>query len=263
MKFKVLVLTMYCGESEFKKCCLEVKKQENVIIKHKIVKNKEELEAHQALFDYWNKNRTKYDYLVKLDADTILASKDIIYKICTIFKKNNNLTGLQVGLKDYYTNCLIAGLTCYSSKISFKIPKNKLFCDRVEEIGGEINYKPNDLLELYPAGYHCKNPSHFQSFHFGFRRYRKNQMEIISKVKDAFLEYKDDPRRFALVGVLAAAKEVNITNTSYNNLNFKELFRKYEKKIKNLDISDEELLVWRQSKNKLRLENIINFFRKN
>ena len=56
MKFQVLVLTMYCGESEFKKCCLEVKKQKNVIIKHKIIKNKEELEAHQTLCNYWNKN---------------------------------------------------------------------------------------------------------------------------------------------------------------------------------------------------------------
>ena len=39
------------------------------------------------LFKYWNKNKNKYDFMIKIDADTVLINKNIIYKICQKFSE--------------------------------------------------------------------------------------------------------------------------------------------------------------------------------
>ena len=177
-KFKVLVITLSHNESEFKECCDIVKKQNFVKVTHYIIKNK-----------------NKYDFMIKIDADTVLINKNIIYKICQKFSENSEVTGMQIGLKDYFTDSLIAGLNCFRSCIKFSEPKDKLYCDRVTEIGHKKVLKPNDLMELYPAGLHCKNPSNFQSFHFGYRRFQKKQKKILNAVIKSYENDKNPKKK--------------------------------------------------------------------
>lgn len=231
-KFKVLVITLSHNESEFKECCDIVKKQNFVKVTHYIIKNKTEINAHKMLFKYWNKNKNKYDFMIKIDADTVLINKNIIYKICQKFSENSEVTGMQIGLKDYFTDSLIAGLNCFRSCIKFSEPKDKLYCDRVTEIGHKKVLKPNDLMELYPAGLHCKNPSNFQSFHFGYRRFQKKQKKILNAVIKSYENDKNPKKKMAILGAIAASKK-SLIDTSYKNIEFKSLFEEYKKKINN------------------------------
>ena len=66
-----------------------------------IVQNMPSVEAHNALWDYWNENRSKYDLLVKVDADMVLIDDTVIYRVLEAMHKNSG-DAFQLRLKDYF-----------------------------------------------------------------------------------------------------------------------------------------------------------------
>jgi hypothetical protein len=172
-----------------------------VNIEHFIIKNLPELEAHNKLFDMWEKNKREYELFIKIDADTILHNEYCVSKILNEFKKNDNITGMQVKLLDYFTNNLINGLNCFNKNVLFNTGKDKLFCDRVDS-NHKIHLKNKETEHLLPIGYHCKYPNDLQSFHFGLHRFLKNQKDIIMDVYKQYSIYQDKARFFALMGAI-------------------------------------------------------------
>ena len=224
---KILVGTMACGEKEFPACQQAIAAQKYVIVKHYVIENKPEIVAHQELFQYWNENRSDFDLFVKIDADTVLEKDDSLFKLWKIFSTDSEISAVQTGLLDYFSNQMISGLNSFSPEVSFSIPTDPLFCDRIEEVGHKKILKPKDTLDIFPIARHCLYPSPKQAFHFGYRRWSKGQLNIVRNCLDAWKNAPETGRLWALLGVRASFHS-RIEDASYNNPEFVKMFDKAE-----------------------------------
>jgi len=183
---KILIGTLECGEAEFELCRQRVAAQEGAVVEHLVFSNLPELEAHQRLFEVWNLRRQEFDLFVKVDADTVLADEGALSRLWALFAADPDVTAVQAGLHDYFTDEMIAGLNCFSREVSFSRPTHQVYCDRMEEIGHRRVLKPDDTRALYPIAHHCLFPHPRQAFHYGYRRWLKGQTDVIAKTTDAF-----------------------------------------------------------------------------
>lgn len=199
----IFVGTMMCDEGDFDKCVEAILSQKNVIVHHEIIKNLPEKEAHNQLWDSWNdfKSQNSNSIFVKIDADTVLINENVLDTIQSLFENNSRLTGIQAYLKDFYTEDLIYGLNCFSSKVVFNQTIDPLMCDRNVDTNHDVVIRGTDLpTALNPAAYHCYSSTNLQSFHYGVHRSLKGQKDTLSKVKRAWIRSGDDRRLWALLG---------------------------------------------------------------
>lgn len=225
---KILVGTLSCSEAEVALCCEQIANQSGVDIHHVLFENLTELEAHRKIFGLWNEKRSNYDLFVKIDADTVLNSKDALINAWSFFENDTDVTAIQVGLYDFFTKKMIAGLNMFRPNVYFDLPEDKLFCDRVKENGHRKVLTIEDTKSLYPIGDHCRFPSDKQAFHFGYRRWAKGQVEIIRDLLNSWLIEPEIGRLWALSGVYVAFIEGIVEDCSYENIGFLQQFQKTE-----------------------------------
>lgn len=220
---RVFVGTLACGEAEFEEATLAIERQEGVVVEHEVIRDIPELEAHQALLGQWNQRRADFDLFVKVDADTVLSRPTALREIWALFDATPDVTGAQIGLHDYFGDCLVAGLNAFSPAVSFDLPDDALFCDRVTESGHQRVLKPADTEALYPIGWHCKNPHPQQAFHCGYRRLLKGQGDMLRAMITAWRLKGGKDRLWALMGARAAFFK-RLDEASYSNPEFKSLY---------------------------------------
>ncbi len=220
---RVFVGTLACGEAELEEASLAIKGQEGVVVEHEVIRDVPELEAHQALFTQWNERRADFDLFVKVDADTVLSRPTAVREIWALFDAAPDVTGSQVGLLDYFGDCLVAGLNAFSPAVSFGSTDDALFCDRVAELGHRRILKPVDTETLYPIGWHCKYPHPQQSFHCGYRRLLKGQGDMLRAMITAWRSKGGVGRLWGLIGARAAFFH-RLDETSYSNPEFESLY---------------------------------------
>ena len=225
--YKVFVGTMFSGEGDFEECIQSINRQRNVEVKHFIVKNLPEREAHNTLFSEWNNQKENFDFFTKIDADTVLSHPFILENFGKMFQSNSRFTSIQAPLHDYFTNELINGLNSFVPRVVFN-PSPELYCDRVDT-NHDVQVKSSEVVrELNPAGYHCYSATPRQAFHFGLHRKLKGQNDIINRVAMAYEVNKwpgmVDARAFALAGAGAASQCAGEHN--YTDTKFEELFQK-------------------------------------
>ena len=124
---KIFIGTMYSGEAEFNESTNIIESQKGVNVKRLVIENLNEIDAHNKLWEAWNKTKNQYDLFVKIDADTILNHDLCLHNIWNLFQQNPRATGAQLLLHDYYTQQHIAGLNCFTPKVIFKKSKRILF----------------------------------------------------------------------------------------------------------------------------------------
>lgn len=217
---------MYSGEAEFQQCIESVQSQRGLEhFLHHVIRNKPEAEAHNALWSAWEQEKFRYDLFVKIDADTILKDPDSVARVWELFDTDKNVTGAQLRLHDYFTDDLIAGLNFFSPVVKFNTSPD-LYCDRVDT-NHNVVMKGGKVKHLEPIGYHCKNPSDIQSYHFGLHRTLKGQVPTLRKVWDAYMHHSDRPRMLALLGAHAAkmnSHEFAGLNNSYTSPHLQRSF---------------------------------------
>jgi len=220
---RVFVGTMECGENEFEKCKEAILSQDDVQVTHFIVSSMPEREAHETLFSEWNKAKADHELFLKVDADTILLHKDVIKSFIRLFESNQRITGAQAWLHDYMTDTHIYGLTCLRNNVTVATRVNKLYPDRADS-GHDIVVRGNDLpKELIPAGKHCWYPSERQAFHYGFHRGKKNQLQIMSQVQNAWESNDyDSIRGLCLMGFKLSSKYQGV---DYSDEEFEHAFQ--------------------------------------
>lgn len=233
MSNKIFVGTLYSGEGDYLKCSQAIAKQSGVNVKHHLISNLPELEAHNKLWDDWDLIKNKYDLFVKIDADTVLAHDTVLQEICKLFVEQPRLTGVQCYLYDYFTDGLIYGLNCFSPKVQFTKLNDKLYCDRADT-NHDIVLRGNTLPNsLNPAGYHCYHSSDIQAFHYGVHRALKNQTQIFKSVKQAWVKEQDRLRGLAIEGFNMAYLFQTNKSFNYDDDEFKIAFdiavQNYEK----------------------------------
>lgn len=222
---RIFVGTMFSGEAEFESCCQAIAKQQDVKVTHHVIRNMPEMEAHNKLWEAWNDVKSEYDLFAKIDADTILINDHSLKDVWELFSQDERVTGAQILLHDYFTDTLIAGLNFFTPKVEFNKSRNRLLPDRVDT-NHDVILKGDDVLHLSPIGWHCKSPNSKQAFHYGLHRALKQQKHVISLLSKAWLSYRDEPRAWALSGVLAANFWMR-RSFDYNNKRFSSTFEKW------------------------------------
>lgn len=209
---RIFVGTMFCGEGDLQQCLSAIHNQIDVDVEHMLISNLPEKEAHNRLWDAWRKRQNQFDLFVKIDADTVLRSSNVLRTVCNLMEANSNVTGIQAPLHDYFTDSHIMGLNCFRNNVIFQDTQSELYCDRGVDVGHNVVLRTNLPEELSPAALHCHYASEQQAFHFGLHRQLKNQNDIIAKVKKAYDKNHDKLRGLVLHG----ANRANRLRTTFN-----------------------------------------------
>ncbi len=227
---RVLIGTLFCGESQIDRCRHAVREQKHVNLDQYIVEGLPSVKAHNALWDYWNDHRMEYDMIVKVDADMVLTHDEIIYNLYKFIQSHKGVNAVQIGLKDYFSGGVIYGLNCYSQAVWFNEAKDDYMCDRTYQNVNEFVLGTDDRVRYLGLGaYHAPDPTPMQAFHFGMYRQLKKQQQILNKVKIAYDKNKDEGRKWVLIGAKCAAEHMR-HHTSYLDEEFKKAFEDAKKK---------------------------------
>jgi len=230
---KVLVGTLYSGENEFEECQAAIRSQVGVNFEQLIIRNKPELEAHRLLFTTFLERANEFELLVKVDADTVLGSPQLISRIARRFGDEPNLEVLSIALKDFFTGALINGLQTYRNTVRWNFEKDTVFPDIPLLDPNRYHYDQSDLA---PAGMHSPNPSALQAFHYGVHRGLKSIQKIhstthwglLNLVWKNFLKTQDRRIGFASLGAeLVYAGVFNRADQNYTVPRMEEVFQKY------------------------------------
>lgn len=221
---RIFVGTLASGEAEFEKCCQAIECQQDVEVKHHIISDEPEFEAHNKLWESWAKVKSDYDLFVKVDADTVLCRPTALADIFFLFS-DPAVTGAQILLHDYFTDRLIAGLNAFSPVVQFRKSSRRLFADRADS-NHDVVLKGEAVKHLAPIGWHCIHPHPRQAFHFGLHRALKKQREVVERCASVWLEKRDEPRSWALTGAMVAGWRLR-TSFDYGNARFEASFGHY------------------------------------
>ena len=230
---KVLVGTLYSGENEFEECQAAIRSQVGVNFEQLIIRNKPELEAHRLLFTTFLERANEFELLVKVDADTVLGSPQLISRIAQRFRDEPNLEVLSIALKDFFTGALINGLVTFRNTVRWNFEKDTVFPDIPLLDPDRYHYDQSDLA---PAGMHSPNPSALQAFHYGVHRGLKSIQKIhstthwglLNLVWKNFLKTQDRRIGFAALGAeLVYAGVFNREDQNYTAPRMEEVFQKY------------------------------------
>lgn len=222
---KVFVGTLESGEAEFEFSRKMVLEQTGVAVSHKVISNIPEFAAHQLLWSEWESSKRKFDLFVKVDADTILMRPTVLYEIAELFN-DPEVSGVQIPLYDYFSCSLIAGLNAFSKEVRFTKPRHKLFADHADRNHSRV-LKGSEVEHLAPAGFHCRNPSLRQSFHYGFRRALKRQDKILQLCANAWINTRDEARLWALAGAFSSRWWHKFIGFGYDNYCFERAMGRY------------------------------------
>jgi hypothetical protein len=223
---RIFVGTLSSGEAEFDSCKAAILLQQNIVIEHCVISGLQEQEAHEALWQTWNKVKDTFDLFVKIDADTVLLDNNALRNVYDLFAADSNITGAQVLLHDYFTDQLIAGMNFFTPQVLFVKAKSRLYCDRADT-NHNIVLRGDAVAHLAPIGNHCQSPSPVQAFHFGLHRMLKKQSEIIDRVADVYLTKGGEGRMWALSGAMSASFWMR-THHDYADSKFQNRFEKLQ-----------------------------------
>lgn len=226
---RILIGTLFCGESQIDKCKEAVRSQKYVNLDQFIVADMASVDAHNTLWSYWNEHRNEYDMLVKVDADMVLVDDTIIHRLYEAMRRHQG-DGIQAALHDYFTDDLIFGVNCFANTVYFEEARDDYMCDRTyKNINNFILGTDPRSKALGIGAYHAPDPTPQQAFHFGMYRAFKRQQYILDRLKAAYDKHKDEGRKWALIGARSANANM-LHHTSYLDEEFQKAFEEAKAK---------------------------------
>jgi len=251
---KIFVGTLYTFENEIDECIESIRKQTYTNFKHLIFKGLPNKEAHQTLYTTFMNKADEFDLLIKVDADMVIIHSDLFHTVVTQFRNTNWLDELEIAVHDFFSDKLVWGMHVYRNSVRWPESHESLFVDSSPVPRDRHIY---DRDKLAPAAIHCKNPSSFQSFHYGVHKalkviqperkrkisaYSEFHWTNISKTWHNFRRKKDKRLGLAVLGAeLAFNRLFKVENIDYGDRFMKHVFHKYE----HLDADRIEKEIWR------------------
>ena len=164
---RVLVLTLFSGEAEYGHCSASLEEQSYSSWVHKTFEHLADAEAHALLYRTIMGESHQYDLFLKLDADMILADREVLADLVQVFVSHQDLDHLVVAVTDWMTESRIIGAHIFSNRVSWRQHSESLYVDPDPEFPGRkiIVEQPSRDLVL-----HAVDPSPLQAFHFGAHR---------------------------------------------------------------------------------------------
>lgn len=169
---RILVGTLYAIENELEECMKGIKEQSYQNFEHFIIEGLPKQEAHDQLYGTFMGKAADFDLFMKVDADMVIENRALFAQIVEKFQNNPQMDRLTIEVYDFFTDRQIDGLHTFRSHVRWGKRTSMVFTDRHKLPRERCVY---DATELAPAATHCKNPSPFQSFHFGLHRAIKIQ----------------------------------------------------------------------------------------
>jgi hypothetical protein len=182
-----------------------------------------------------------FDLLIKVDADMVIEKENLFAKIVDKFRVNEWLKDLEIAVYDFFSDHLIWGMHTYRNTVRWRNNNKKLFVDSCPV---EPHERLHDDKELAPAAIHCKDPSPYQSFHYGVHRALKiiqpGQPEFLKedslyhwdnlkRTERNFSRTRDRRIALALLGAeLALRGGIQADHLDYSDPYLRNLFKHYE-----------------------------------
>ncbi len=240
---RIFVGTLYSGENEFEECVASINRQKEVDYQHFVFKNLGAKEGANTLYQTFMDHSNEFDLFVKIDADMVLLDDFLFAKISQTFLKHDWLELFEIQIHDFFTNQPIWGLNTFRSTVKWDSFNDELFVDDFHPI--KHTHRLRDKKTLAPAAIHCKNPSPFQSFHYGVHKALKMvqagvRRKVASKTHsnwlkiqrtyEHFLAKQDIRLGFAVLGAELALKGIFATeHLNYTHPYMKDVFNRYRK----------------------------------
>lgn len=217
----VLIGTLYSGEGDFEQCCRSVKKQDYPCEQF-VISDAMEVEAHLRLYKTFKDSG--YDYLIKLDADMVFIDNNAVRRMTQIASKGYDKVSFQV--QDFFTNSRFFGVHLFDRSIDWAW--NKFVSKNIKP--DRLDTAKKKYSEKHALVYHCYYPNIRQSFHYGFHRMHKGQIEICKDVVSNLERIPTDPNLLsACKGIYAAIINRSLKSNDYDDA-FESLFNTYSNK---------------------------------
>lgn len=211
---RLLVITLFSGESEIDANKASVKAQRSVRADHRIIEHLGNVEAHEALYTMIMKEGHEYDLVIKLDADMVFRDSMSALTLLEYFRVDPNLSHLIVPVFDHPSRLPLMGINCYRGTVKWQLPVDPLFPD--PQPIREGGYRVVTMLEE-PLVDHMPSPSIEQMYIFGVHRTLKVMqrgktarnpkvsgfhLKLIENIWAVFLETRDAGRAAVFFGFL-------------------------------------------------------------
>lgn len=179
--YRVFIGTMHNDENDYQECVSMIRQQKCIDITHFVISGKNEYDAHCELYEKWSNVRGLHDYFIKVDADMVLKDDTAVYRMCREMSRYSSVgfKAISCPLFDFFLEDYIHGMHCYIRDTNFfdSKPNSRVFCDAIDVHKKEklITQPSESEYDVYPVGYHCKNPSERQAFMWGYHRGTKDR----------------------------------------------------------------------------------------
>ncbi|MFZ4575184.1 MAG: hypothetical protein ACOYN0_12350 [Phycisphaerales bacterium] len=215
----VLLGTLSCGEADLDRCMAAARAQTYPCEQY-VIANLPEPEANYRLYRTFFESTA--DFMIRLDADMVLSSPDAVR---TMVERIEAGAWHKVShpVADFFTDRPIMGIHIYSRKVEFDwaaFRSGELHPDRRNSVLRASKEERARIWKIYdePLALHCHFADDHQSFHFGFHRRMKNQLDVCRRVAE-HAERNPDPRlAWACLGALAAHAWPDAAAVSYGTL---------------------------------------------
>lgn len=238
---RIFVGTLYTIEAEFDECVAAIERQTYRNFEHFVFANLPKQKAHETLYRAFMERRHEFDLLAKIDADMVLADDRFFEKAVAKFEKIAWLDDLEIAVHDFFSEEPIWGMHIYRNSVRWPEKQDGLFTDKRPI--AEYNVV-HDRSELAPAAFHCKNPSPFQSFHYGVhcgmkfvqpdrkkmrRDFVRHCWRLIERTRRHFLRTLDRRPGFAVLGAeLVCRGGIRTRHLDNTDPFLREIFGQYE-----------------------------------
>lgn len=164
---RILIGTLYSGESEFQQCIESLRSQSYPQWEHRVYRNLPNKEAHDTLYREFMNMSDEFDLFLKLDADMVLIDSHGLETIVDLFRTRRGLDHLQMIVHDWFSDSTIMGAHVYSNRVVWTVNNENLFVDSSPPVPGN---RWRLWGEPAPLIIHSPDPSPFQAFRFGVHR---------------------------------------------------------------------------------------------
>lgn len=164
---RILVGTMYRGESAFEACRRSVLEQTHPEVEQRVVEGLPNREAHETLYRSFMEAADAYDLFVKLDADMVLRGADALAEVARYFRRRPGLDHAIFAVRDWLSGELIEGLHVFTGRARWTFPDEDLFVDPGPDAPGgsaTVWEAPAPLAD------HLPEPEPYEAFRFGVHR---------------------------------------------------------------------------------------------
>lgn len=208
---KILILTLYSGENEFKACQQSIENQTYTNYEWMVIQDKPNLEAHHELYRTVMSKKDEFDLFLKLDADMTFMKPDSLQIILNIWGEQDHTDHMIIPVQDYMPNTATYGAHLYSNRVTWNFDKDNLFVDPNPKCAGLKRDLPMDMPPLIA---HANNPTPYHAFHYGLHRgmktFQKNRFfvhpqaramwPLLTKTWDHFITSRDHNLGLAIMG---------------------------------------------------------------